>query len=274
MLRTPSYRRPMLLAVLFLPWIGPAWSFAGSLPLTLLGESAGADVTITYSNPSAPAPDYPNGFTLTGFAGSMNLQLGDNQPFLGFCVDLAHFVSPGQTFLVNAYSTNSPANGLTNGPQVAYLANTYGPYLTNRYSQPTLDIQGAGLQIAIWSELYDNGQGFTSGKFQYTASANANDPSYSAIAAAATTYLAEAQNQSANSTWYDGSPSGNGQWRGQSMVLADPPPAVPEPPAFALFSLGAIALGIASWWVRRYPLAAIHASIPLRRYGRSQLCSF
>ncbi|HTU91352.1 MAG TPA: PEP-CTERM sorting domain-containing protein, partial [Gemmataceae bacterium] len=145
-----------------------------------------------------------------------------------------------QTFSVNAYSTDS----LTNGGQIAYLADTYG-------SQPLSNLQAAGLQIAIWSELYDNGAGFTSGVFQYTPAENANDPNYSTIAGFATEYLNAAQGNSAIATWYDGSPSGDGQWRGQSMV----DPAVPAPPSLVLFLVGLGCLGIAARWQRRLRLA-------------------
>jgi hypothetical protein len=216
-------------------------AFAGPLSLTLLSEGAGTDVTITYNGAT---PDYPNGFTLTGFAGKMNLQLGSTAQFIGFCVDLAHFVSTGQTFSVNAYSTNDPTNGLTNGGQIAYLANTFGP-------QSLSNVQAAGLQIAIWSELYDNGNGFTSGTFQYTAAENGSDSNYSAIAAAASTYLAAATNQSSVATWYDGSPSGNSQWRGQSMV----DPATPAPSSAVVFALGLVFFGIAYEKRRRLRLA-------------------
>lgn len=216
-------------------------AFAEPLSLTLLSEGAGANVTITYA---APTPDYPTGFTLGGFAGKMNLQIGNSPAFIGFCVDLAHFVNVGQTFLVDPYLTNSPTNGLANGDQVAYLANTYG-------GQPLSNVQGAGLQIAIWSELYNNGTGFTSGIFQYTATENSNDPNYSSIAAAATAYLNDAQGKSSVATWYDGSPSGSGQWRGQNMV----DPSAPAPSSLILFLLGTGGMGVAGGRRKRFFLA-------------------
>lgn len=237
--RRPDRRRLFLagfpVALLVLALGGRA--FADPLALTLLGDLAGADVTITYT---APTPDYPNGFTLNGFAGEMLLQTGANIEGLGFCVDLAHFVGVGQTFLANSYRSDSPTNGLTNGAQVAYLANTYASTSMN-------DVQGAGLQIAIWSELYDNGTGFSSGVFQYTAAENAGDPNYSAIAAAATAYLNDAQGNSSEAEWYDASPSGTGQWRGQSMI----DPVVPAPSSLVLSLLGVGCLSITSIRRRR-----------------------
>lgn len=241
--RLSSLRRlipAMLLAVVLVPALGGP-VFADPLSLTLVGNLAGADVTVSYA---APTPDYPNGFTLNGFAGEMLVQTGDNTEFLGFCVDLAHFVSVGQTFLTNPYQANSLTNGLPNGGQIGYLTNTYT-------SLSLSNVQAAGLQIAIWSELYDNGTGFNSGVFQYTAAENANDPNYSAIAAAATSYLNDAQGQSSAATWYDGSPSGTGQWRGQSMIDS----AAPAPSSLVLSLLGLGCLGTASAWRRRLILA-------------------
>ena len=240
MSRASSYPLRLLLAMLLTVFSGLVLGRsvrADPLPLTLLRNDAGADVTITYTNST---PDYPNGFTLNGFAGAMSLQLGTSPPFTGFCVDLAHFVGVGQLFSVNSYLTNSSTNGLTNGGQVAYLANTYG-------GLPLTNLQAAGLQIAIWSELYDNGSGFTSGVFQYTAAANANDPNYSAIAGFASAYLNDAQGNSSVATWYDASPSGDGQWRGQSMV----DPAVPAPPSVILFLMGLSCVAITCGWRRR-----------------------
>lgn len=230
----------LLLSLLIVP-VSAGHASAEPLPLTLVSNLAGADVSVTYS---APTPDYPNGFTLNGFAGEMLVQSGPSMSFLGFCVDLAHFVGVGQTFLANPYRSDSPTNGLTNGGQVAYLANTYA-------STSLSNVQAAGLQIAIWSELYDNGTGFSSGVFQYTAAENVNDPSYDAIAAAATAYLNDAQGNSSVAEWYDASPSGAGQWRGQSVI----DPAVPAPSSLVLFLLGLGCLGISTAW-RRRPLLA------------------
>lgn len=227
---------------------------ANPMLLTLEGEGAGADVTVSFTDTSPSQHSFSN---LTGFAGQMLLRLNNGPEFIGFCVDLAHFISNGQTFKVRAESTDL----LTNGAKVAYLANTYGPYLTSLYSDPNeRNIHGAALQIAIWSELYDNGTGFTSGNFQYTAAANAGDPNYSAIAAAATEYLSEANNHSSQSTWYDGSPSGDGQWRGQNMVLADPP-AAPEPSSFALFGMGSACLALVRWRKQGLTASRTHAGI-------------
>ena len=232
---------PVLLLSLVIVAVSAGRASADPLSLTLVNNLAGANVRVTYT---APTPDYPNGFTLSGFAGEMLVQSGPGVGFLAFCVDLAHFVGVGQTFLANPYRSDSPTNGLTNGGQVAYLANSVASTSLN-------NVQAAGLQIAIWSELYDNGAGFDSGVFQYTAAENPNDPYYSAIAAAATNYLLDAQGQSSVATWYDGSPSGAGQWRGQSMI----DPAVPAPSSLVLSLLGLGCLGIASAWRRRLLLA-------------------
>jgi hypothetical protein len=220
---------------------------AGPLTVTLLSEGAGADVNIAFLGGTSGSP---NVYKMSGFVGEMNMQLnshGHVSDFIGFSVDVAHFVSVGQTYQVNAYSTNPPTNGLPNGAQVAYLANTFGANLSHIQNPVQRNIQAAALQIAIWSEIYNQDNGFTSGAFRFVLSGT-NDPYYaldSAIAAAASTYLADARHQSAFSLWYDASPSGQGQRRGESMVLADPPPVAPEPPTMVLFALGLVCLGFA-----------------------------
>jgi hypothetical protein len=220
---------------------------AGPLTVTLLSEGAGADVNIAFL---AGTSGSANVYKMNAFVGEMNMQLNRNghvSDFIGYSVDVAHFVSVGQTFQVNAYSTNSPTNGLPNGAQVAYLANTFGAKLSHIQNPVQRNIQAAALQIAIWSEISNQVNGFTSGAFRFVL-AGTNDPYYaldSAIAAAASTYLADARNQSAVSLWYDAGPNGWGLRRGQSMVLADPPPVAPEPPTMILFALGLVCLGFA-----------------------------
>jgi hypothetical protein len=216
--------------------------------LTLDSEGAGANVTITYTNSSMSG----GGYTLTGFAGQNNLSLNNGSQFNGFCVDLSHFVSVGQSFKVNPSSTSN----LTNGAQIAYLVNTFG-------SKKLTNAQAAGLQIAIWSELYDNGEGFASGNFQYLASQNSGDPNYSAIASAAATYLADANGQSSSSTWYDASQDSGGLWSGQSMVYPDPPPppSIPEPSMLSLFSIILLCLGAVYGWRRKLTLRGFQPSL-------------
>ena len=54
---------------------------------------------------------------------SPNADFSGATSFNTFCVDLFDDVYVGQQYLVNPRSTN---DGLTNGPQIAYLYNTYG----------------------------------------------------------------------------------------------------------------------------------------------------
>lgn len=246
MLRVSSTRSPLFFLSLAILVIGPALNsrvLAGPVSLTLLSHGAGANLNLTFSG-STPGTV----FKMSGFVGEMNLQLRGNAhvtDFIGYSVDLGHLVSVGQTFEVNAYRTNSPTNGLPNGAEVAYLANTFGAHFSQIQNAQQRNIQAAALQIAIWSEIYNQGNGFTSGAFRFILfpSSDAQYALDSAIAAAASAYLTDAGNQSAVSLWYDASPSGRGLRRGQSMVLADPPPVVPEPPTVVLFSIGLACLG-------------------------------
>jgi hypothetical protein len=189
----------------------------------------------------------------------MNLQLnrhGHVSDYIGYSADLAHFISVGRTFRVHAYSTNSPTHGLPDGAEVAYLVKTFGASVSQLQDPQQRNIQAAALQIAIWSEIYDKGVGFTLGTFQLILPTT-SDPFYaldSAIAAAASSYLRVARNQSAVTLWYDASFNRRGQRRGQSMVLADPPPVVPEPPTMILSALGLVWLGFVSLRNRRFAI--------------------
>ena len=188
-------------------------------PITLDSNGAGSVVTVSF-----------NGSSMTGFAGQFNMHVGNDSEFTAFCVDLPHDVSVGQQYQVNERSTN---DGLTNGGEIAFLANAFG-------SDPLTNAQAAGLQIALWDLLYNNGA--TSGVFQYQ-NTGPNDP----IAIAVASYLLAGANQSSTSAWFDAAPSGTGPNRGQSVVLADPPPppsAVPEPSTFCLYSFGLGFMGL------------------------------
>ncbi len=203
--------RRLLLTVVWLVFVGPTLGSAlraDPMSITLDSTGAGSWVTVSF-----------NGASSSTFVGQFNMQIGNGPEFTAFCVDYPHNVSLGQTYLVN----KSSSNGLTNGSEIAYLANTFG-------STKLTNTQAAGLQLAIWYLLYDNGT--TTGIFEYQNS--------DAISAAANTYLNDAANQSSTTILYDASPSGDGANRGQSVVLADPPPppsSVPEPSMFLLFCL-------------------------------------
>jgi hypothetical protein len=183
---------------------------AGPMQIELISLGAGADVTINYRN--------QNWYV---FAGQFYMQyLGGRkagQKFNSFCVDLDHEVYVGQKYYVDLRSTS---DGLTRGPEVAYLYNKYG---TKQIENST---EAAALQIALWDEVADGGKSLTSGPLQYLAK--------DAIANRAAEFLAEAQTHTGEGEWLDASANGSDLHRGQSV----PTPVMPEPTSFVLIGSG------------------------------------
>ncbi len=151
-----------------------------------------------------------------------------------FCVDLADIVTPDQKYLVNLRSTN---DGLTNGERIAFLYNTYG-------TGPIADRDfAAALQLAIWDELANNGQG----QFSPGATLSYTIPN-ATVAADLAAFLAAANASSgAVANWLDSHvnvPEPRGFQLGQGFLA--PPgsnPNVPEPSSLVLMAAAAMALG-------------------------------
>jgi len=87
---------------------------------------------------------YASQFNLTYTAAA-----GGATNFVGFCVDVFHTVTVGQTYAVNARADLSTA--FTNGAAMAYLEQTEG-----MQSYAGNDDGAAALQIALWDESLDN----------------------------------------------------------------------------------------------------------------------
>src|SRR5262249_39262047 len=206
-------------------------ALAGPVSLTFDGPAAGQDLIVTYK-----------GDAVDTFAGQFKMHLNDqpgNTPgpeFLTFCVDFDHDVTTN--YSVNLRST---ADGLNNGGAVAFLYQAYG--------QSPLDNQhAAALQLAIWDESIDGGDGLSLGLFRYSGDLG--------LANLVATYGSAAVGHSAPGQWLDASPSGDALNRGQSVLVPstprDPPPpppvVAPEPTSFALLGLGGVALAL---WRRR-----------------------
>ncbi len=160
-----------------------------------------------------------------------------------FCVDLAHSVTNGQDYLVNLRSTN---DGLNRGEQIAYLYNTYGT------AQITNSDVAAALQLAIWDELANNGQG----QFSMGATLTYSIPN-GTVATLLANYLAAANaSTGALAAWLDSNvmiPEPPGFVQGQGFLA--PPgsnPNVPEPASIALLAIGAVGVAL---FVRRRKFA-------------------
>jgi len=192
------------------------------------GNGAGEVVHLNYK-----------GNAMVGIGGQFEMHLagpGNTNPgpeFLSFCVDLDHYIT--SNYLAYERST---ANGLSHGGAVSYLYQTYG-------EGPLDNAHAAALQLAIWDEWADGGDGLSTGSFQDT-----QDVSLLGLVAA---YEADARGHTDTGLWLDASANGSALDRGQSVLIPGSPisplgdPTVPEPATLALFGLGSAALAGWRW---------------------------
>jgi hypothetical protein len=143
--------------------------------------------------------------------------LNATQSFPVYCVDNLHSPQIGSAYV----PIEHPVTDLANGARIGYLYQHYAPLVTDADS-------GAGLQLAIWDVLFDNGDGLSSGTFQASST--------SGTMIAATNDISGSAGHTAGATWYEG-PAGANQPQG--VVGANP---VPEPASLAAVSLGIAAL--------------------------------
>ena len=82
--------------------------------------------------------------------------------FYSYCVDANHYLVSPQTFTVRS-SDDLDTPGVTDaGGKAAWLVNTYAEQIHATGS----NLDAAGLQIAIWTALYNENGSFTSGPFK------------------------------------------------------------------------------------------------------------
>lgn len=153
-------------------------------------------------------------------AGALAATLDGFQNFEAYCVDGAHAPLIGTTYNTNAVQL--PNGGLPNSGRLAFL---YQNFASTVNSQDT----GAGLQLAIWDVLMDNGDGFGAGLFRASSVAS--------TITQANAYLAASAGQSGSATWYQGLPAGPNQ--PQDLMGANP---VPEPASLAALGIASAAL--------------------------------
>jgi hypothetical protein len=195
-------------------------------------------VTLTYAAGGETGGEYYAGqYMGTAATTQSGLSTSTAQKFQTFCVDLFHDVSNGQQYQVTQTATVPTLN---NGAQVNYLYQTFGEtQITGTYA--TLVVNGttyhnvaandyaAALQLAIWSELANNGN--TTGPMSYTiVSGNA-----SVVNSLVSSFLAAAANSTLESGWFlqgdTTQPAGYSD--GQSFLVSPAPPTL---------TLGALAL--------------------------------
>jgi RHS repeat-associated protein len=143
--------------------------------------------------------------------------------FNTFCCDLSHNVSSGQTYLVNPRADLSTA--FTHGSEIADIYQTLGQVdLTND------PIEAAAIQVVIWDFIADHDPTFvqldgtqldSGDPGIFYADLGGNSASQQ-IADRANQILQMALGASTQGGWFDASPSGDSQNRGQSLLLPLP----------------------------------------------------
>ncbi len=149
------------------------------------------------------------------------------QHFDAYCVDLNHYLQATQDTTVSSARAN-----LQNGAQIAYLYNTFAPFVGADV------VKGAALQLSIWETEYDynatdttnKGLDFGSGSFKFL---NTIDPTLNtAVMNQANADLNSLRlfgtNYAGDVTYLNAAHSGN---NGQSLIG---PASVPEPGAVSL----------------------------------------
>jgi hypothetical protein len=146
--------------------------------------------------------------------------------FNSLCVDLFHSIYQGDSWDVNL--TPLPDPNLNNGGRAAYLYSTY-------YNTLTSNDDAAGLQLAVWDIITDNGDGLSSGDFR------ASNVSTGAVTAA-NNYLSESAGKTGSATWMVST-------GGKQNLLCPHSASVPEPGSMAF--LGTCALPFLGFARRR-----------------------
>lgn len=152
-------------------------------------------------------------------AGVAKLKLGSD-PLTGLCVDLDHWNNNGATYSVNV----RPITDLgANATRASWLVENY-------LSTATSKEKGAALQLAVWDIIYDNGDGFNSGRVKSSVSGTTRDIAKNYLT------LSNAKS-SANSYWFQATSHGHNGKSNQNFMSP-----VPEPGSIVALGLGALAL--------------------------------
>jgi hypothetical protein len=164
------------------------------------------------------------------WAGELNWAWIDGKPagwennFYSYCVDLLNNETDPQNVTIS--STDAMVTTNYGAQKAAWLFNTYASIVHGASGTAAM---GAGLQLAIWEVLYDDGVSLTAGdKFRVAAaSSQALDAGANYLSALASTGDAY---RSANATLLD-APAGYGQ----DQIITNP---VPEPATILLLGTG------------------------------------
>ncbi len=206
---------------------------AAGLALGLAGAASAATITVDYQGGSpfgtpnysryvqiSSAPysggAYAGPFRLTGSGGMGN--------FVAFCVDLAKFLSSGNTYT----TASSSGYGAAVDSSISKLFNSAYAGISNA-------VQGAAFQVALWEIITDTGSGYdlSSGGFSATYA-----PFSSAVLDQANAYLSALGTAPSGGYSLTFLNSGNSQ----NLVTVAQIPAVPLPAAAGMMGLALGAL--------------------------------
>jgi hypothetical protein len=134
---------------------------AAILGLVLFSEPASATSLIANFGVGETLNLKINGVDSHTWAGSIKIDV-DGVKSLALCVDLFSNMNVNQT-----YGTHLGSEGpILNGRRVAWLMENEMPTLNGA-------AQFAGLQLAVWDLVHDNGNGFSTGRIQSTSKTDA-----------------------------------------------------------------------------------------------------
>lgn len=205
-----SYRMPLAAAVLS---IGATVAGATSIVVDYQEASVfgtpNLSSSVTIVSPSFNGSTAAGPFRLTGDNG-----FGD---FDAFCIDLAHYMSSGNTYTVSGASSYG-----------AVVDSYIDRLFTSAYASLVTSVQGAAFQVALWEIITDTGaaSGYDLGLGAFTATS-----SNASVISQATGYLAGLTGASTggyNLTFLANASS-------QDLVTVSP---VPVPAAFGMLGLG------------------------------------
>jgi len=203
-----------------------------ALMMGALATSASATTIDFLGNDPARGMDITiqaDGQQVTWFSGFTNLVLDGLQQQSAFCVDAFTEIWNGSHQVI----LEDPST-LTNGERIAWL-------MQNMATTVTTAAQAAGMQLAIWDIVHDNGDGLGAGRIQGLGQTDA------AVATAANGFIQSSVGQSSlNATVYTNIA---GRDAAQALMscgvgggTCDDPTGVPEPSTLVTFGIGALAI--------------------------------
>jgi hypothetical protein len=171
-----------------------------------------------------------NGSNETAWAGGIDVRV-DGYARILFCADL--FVS----ISTETYNTVLDFADTPNLERVAWLLNNYFP---------TNAVTGAGLQLAIWDIMSDNGDGFTSGLVRKSSSAS--NPTNATVLADAIQYETLSVGKSSTNAVVYHNFAISGGAPAQTLIGLWPtdggPIATPEPASIFMILSGLVLIGL------------------------------